>query len=136
MSSKGHKRDESGKGSNEQKQGAQFLHLTITEHELATLKNVFYGYLGFLRHLIAIQPQWRETLVRVQAVHDHLPEHPETNDITYFSHEERITILEAVIAFKFLLVTTFPQTAHRDAALAEVERLYQCLLNARSLPLN
>ncbi|HZO72444.1 MAG TPA: hypothetical protein VFB60_09600 [Ktedonobacteraceae bacterium] len=88
------------------------------------------------RNLVDNQPEYRETLERVQSVHDRLPKHPESSDVTYFPYEECITIFEAVIAFKLLLVTTFPQTAYRDAALAEVERLYQCLLNARSLPLN
>jgi hypothetical protein len=134
VSSKGCKRGESSKGNNEQKQGAQFLHMTITEHELATLKNVLYGYLGFLRNIK--EPKAVETQHLLQVVQDRLPEHPESSDITYFSYEERMAILEAVIGFKFLLITTFPSTPNRNAALAEVEQLYQCLLHARSLPLN
>jgi len=128
------KPNESGKGNNKQKHGAQFVHTTITEHELATLKNVLYGYLGFLRNIK--EPKAVETQSLLQVVYDRLPEHPQTSDISYFSYEERIAILEAVIGFKLLLVTAFPQTQHRDIALAEVERLYQCLINARSLPLN
>jgi hypothetical protein len=134
MSSKGRKREEADKGGNEQKQGAQFVHMTITEHELATLKNVLYGYLGFLRNVK--EPKAVETQNILQVVHNRLPEHPQSTDITYFSYEERMAILEAVIGFKLLLVTSFPATPNRAAALAEVERLYQCLIHARSLPLN
>jgi len=128
------KRDESGKGGDKQKQGSQFVHTTLTEHELATLKNVLLGYLGFLRNIG--EPKARETQARLQAALDRLPVNLETGDTMYFEYEERIAILEAVIGFKLLLITAFPQTAHRDAALAEVERLYQCLINARSMPLN
>jgi hypothetical protein len=126
MSSKGYKREESGKGGNEQKQRSQFLHTTITEQELATLKNVLYGYLGFLRNIK--ESKAAETQSILQAVSDRLPERTEVSNVTYFSYEERMAILEAVIGFKLLLVTTFPATPNREAALAEVERLYQCLI--------
>lgn len=134
MSSKGRKLEESGKVGNEQKQRSQYLHTTITEDELATLKNVLFGYLGFLRNIK--EPKAVETQFLLQAVHDRLPEHPDASDIIYFPYEERMAILEAVIGFKFLLVTVFPHTTRRDEALAEIERLYQCLINARSLPLD
>lgn len=127
----------SGKDDRGKKQHAQYRYATMTEHEFATLKSVLTGYLGFLRNLATNELEWSATLVRVQAVRDRLPEHPETSDVPYFfSYEERLTILEAVIAFQFLLVTTFPQTAQRERALADVERLYQCLMSAQSLPLN
>jgi hypothetical protein len=130
MGSKGRKREESGKGSNE----SHYRHIALTERELITLKSVLSGYLGFLRNIG--EPKALETQSYLQAALDRLPEHLEMGDIIYFEYEERIAILEAVIGFKLLLVTTFPPTKHRDVALADVERLYQCLINARSLPLN
>jgi hypothetical protein len=134
MSNNEHKREQSGKGGNEQKKRSQFLHTTITERELVTLKSVLYGYLGFLSNINELKAV--ETMARLQVVSDRLPEHLESGDTIYFEYEERIAILEAVIGFKLLLVTAFPPTKHRDVALADVERLYQCLINARSLPLN
>src|SRR5713226_1110578 len=121
------KREKSGNGGNDQKKRSQILHTTITNRELVTLKSVLYGYLGFLRNISELKAV--ETMARLQAVHDRLPERLEVGDTIYFEYEERISILEAVIGFKLLLVTAFPQTAHRDVALSDVERLYQCLIN-------
>jgi hypothetical protein len=77
-----------------------------------------------------------ETMTLLQAIYDRLPDHFETGDMLHFEYKERIAILEATIGFKLLLVTTFPQTAQKEAALADVERLYQCLINTKALSLN
>jgi hypothetical protein len=120
-------RGQSGNGINEQKKRSSYCQVMITHHELATLKSVLYGYPGFLSHIG--EPKALETRACLQAIMRRLPDCLEVGDTVYFEYEERVAILEAVIGFKLLLVTAFPQTAHRDVALADVEQLYQCLVS-------
>jgi hypothetical protein len=89
------KQGQSGKGGNEQKKRSQFVHTTISNRELVTLKSVLYGYLGFLSHIG--EPKALETQARLQAVHDRLPDLLETGGTIYFDHKERVTILDAAV---------------------------------------
>ncbi|SRR5579884_1410476 len=122
--------DQKGNESNQN----NYVHMNLTERELQTLKTVLFGYLGFLRNLK--EPNNTETQTRLQAIYDRLSQPLTVNEMFFFNYEERVAIHEATLGFKFLLVTLFPHTPQRDVALAEVERLYQCLIRARPLPLN
>ena len=126
-----------GNGKTEQKKPPAFIPTTaLTDYELRTLKSVIFGYLGFLRNSGDDEPEREAALSLLQAIYDRLLLTLESDGIVYFPHEELVVILEAIIGFKLLLVTCFPQTAHRDMALADVDRLLECLMRARSLPLN
>lgn len=137
MSRKKQRRATSEQGGHGGKRRSCYCHTSVTEHEFATLKSVLSGYLGFLRNLASVEPEQQAALARVQAVHDRLPEHAEASDTIYFfSYEERLTMLEAIITVQVLLMTPFPPTELKARALADVERLYQRLMSAQSLPLN
>ena len=126
-----------GNGKAEEKKPPSSIPTTaLTDYELRTLKSVIFGYLGFLRNSGDDEPEREAALSLLQAIYDRLLLTLESDGIVYFPHEELVVILEAIIGFKLLLVTCFPQTAHRDMALADVDRLLECLMRARSLPLN
>ncbi|MGH2480370.1 MAG: hypothetical protein ACRDHW_12005 [Ktedonobacteraceae bacterium] len=126
-----------GTGSPEEKKPPSSIPTTaLTDYELRTLKSVIFGYLGFLRNTVDVQPEREAAITLLQALSDRLLVTLKADGIVYFPHEELVVILEAIIGFKLLLVTCFPQTTHRDMALADVDRLLACLMRARSLPLN
>lgn len=113
---------------------SHYLHVAMTNRELVMLKNVLYGYLGFLRGMGALKAE--KTMVLLQTITGRLPEQFEAGYTLYFEYEERIVIVEAVIMYKIMLVTTFPPMALTVKALADAERLYQCLLNVQEMSPN
>lgn len=126
-----------GTGQAEQKQPRSSVpQAAFTEFEMLTFKHVIFGYLGFLRNIVDSQPERASTITLLQAIYDRLFLTLESDRVIYFPHEELAAILEAVIGFKLLLATCFPQTARRDVAMVDVDGLLQAFMRARSLSLN
>jgi hypothetical protein len=136
-----HKRRRAGRiggtSSHERKQPRSSIPTTeLTDYELSTLKTVIFGYLGFLRNTVSSQPELASRITLLQGIYDRLPLVLESDGMIYFPHEELVAVLEAIIGFKLLVATCFPQTAYRDMAIADVDRLLAGLMRARSRPLN
>jgi hypothetical protein len=129
----GNKQEHSSREDHEHGRHSSYDQMMICERDLKTLKSVLCGYLAFLRNVNETTAS--ETIERLQMICDRLPALIKPGDLLYFTYEERIAIIEAIIVFKLLLVTVFPQTPYRELALADVERLYRRLTHVRETPL-